>query len=176
MNTLLLRVAGVVVTLSTLYGPLTYAQEIPELEPGNHPVSRSFESAFPEKVIPLDATLPWVTRFNGDETFNEDHQLEMATTVVMNPESTHTMDHDHSMDHGKGMDAEGVIKKIQAGQNKIKIKHGPIDKLGMPGMTMVFKVEDAALLEGLSKGGEVMFSVDNTSGGFVITDIKPAAK
>ena len=69
------------------------------------------------------------------------------------------------------MDGVGVIKQIKEGQGKIKLKHGPIDRLGMPAMTMVFKVEDTSQLEGLTKNQEVGFSVDNSSGGFVVTRI-----
>ena len=73
-----------------------------------------------------------------------------------------------------GMDATGEIKAIRPNQGKIKIKHGPIDRLGMPAMTMMFKVGDPEMLNGLEKGKSVNFSVDNTSGGFVITHIESA--
>ena len=39
-------------------------------------------------------------------------------------------------------------------------------------MSMVFKVADPAMLQGIEKDAEVEFSVDNSSGGFVITDIR----
>ncbi len=72
------------------------------------------------------------------------------------------------------MDAMGVIKQIKPGQGKVKIEHGAIESMGMPAMTMMFKVNDPSQLEGLEKGSTVDFSVDNSSGGFVITNIKPA--
>ena len=77
------------------------------------------------------------------------------------------------MSHGmhKGMDGKGVVKTIRADQGKVKIEHGPIDKYGMPAMTMMFTVKDPSQLEGLSKGDEVGFDVDNSSGGFVVTNI-----
>ena len=71
------------------------------------------------------------------------------------------------------MDARGIVKTIRAEQGKVKIQHGPIERLGMPGMTMMFSVKDPALLQGVTKGAEVDFTVDNTAGGFVITNIKP---
>ena len=72
------------------------------------------------------------------------------------------------------LDATGTVSQVRMDQAKVKIKHGPIERLGMPAMTMVFKVSDPAMLEGLSKDLAVEFSVDNSSGGFVITEIKPA--
>ena len=40
--------------------------------------------------------------------------------------------------------SEGVVKKVDKAQGKLTIKHGPLENLGMPGMTMVFRVRDAA--------------------------------
>jgi len=77
-------------------------------------------------------------------------------------------------DANTGMDARGTVKTIRAEQGKVKIEHGPIDRLGMPAMTMMFKVNDPSQLEGIEKGSTVDFSVDNSSGGFVITNIKPS--
>jgi len=81
------------------------------------------------------------------------------------------------MSHGahQGMDGMGVVKTIRAEQGKVKIQHGPIDKFGMPEMTMMFKVTDPAMLKGLEKGDEVGFNVDNSSGGFVVTKIMTMA-
>ena len=73
-----------------------------------------------------------------------------------------------------GLDATGVIKTIRAEQGKVKIEHGPIDRLGMPAMTMMFKLANPKLLEGLEKGESVKFTVDNSAGGFVITAIESA--
>jgi Cu/Ag efflux protein CusF len=76
-----------------------------------------------------------------------------------------------SNDMSAGMDARGEVEMIRASQGKVKIKHGPIDKYGMPAMTMMFKVADPALLGKLKKGSTIDFDIDNSSGGFVITDI-----
>jgi len=67
-------------------------------------------------------------------------------------------------------DARGVVKSIRNG--KIKLQHGPIEKYGMPGMTMMFKTTDPTMLDGLSLGAEVEFDVDSTDSGFTITRIK----
>lgn len=74
---------------------------------------------------------------------------------------------------GGMMDGTGVVKGIRAEQGKVKIAHGPIEKFGMPKMTMMFKVEDMAMLTGLEKDQEVAFNVENTSGGFIVTRIMP---
>jgi Cu/Ag efflux protein CusF len=40
-------------------------------------------------------------------------------------------------------------------------------------MTMMFQVQDAAMLEGIEPDTEVDFDIDNSAGGFEITNIKP---
>jgi len=134
-----------------------------------HPSSPSFESPFPDAILPLDAKLSWKNRFNGDETFNEQETLGQKTSMTVMDHSSHG---DMAKDKvGMGMDAMGVIKQIKPGQGKIKIEHGAIERMGMPAMTMMFKVEDMSILDGLEKGNTVGFSVDNSSGGFVVTNL-----
>lgn len=74
-------------------------------------------------------------------------------------------DGDHPM-------TEGVIKKINTGTGKITIKHGPITNLDMPPMSMVFGVEDKAMLEGLAKGDKVKFYVVDKDGKMIIEEIE----
>ena len=51
----------------------------------------------------------------------------------------------------------GEVKKVDREAGKVTIKHGPIENLKMPPMTMVFRVKDAAMLEGLVPGTQVRF-------------------
>jgi len=69
-----------------------------------------------------------------------------------------------------GSDATGVVQSINAAERKVKVKHGPIAKLDMPGMTMVFRVSDPKLLDQVREGEQVGFTVERgAAGGFVIT-------
>jgi Cu(I)/Ag(I) efflux system protein CusF len=63
----------------------------------------------------------------------------------------------------------GEIRKIDRDNKKITLKHGAIKNLDMPGMTMVFQVKDASLLDGLAVGNVVQFSAENVSGAIVVT-------
>lgn len=76
-------------------------------------------------------------------------------------------DGDHPM-------TEGVIKKINMDTGKITIKHGPIVNLDMPPMSMVFGVQDAAMLDGLAKGDNVKFYVVDKDGKMVIEELEAA--
>lgn len=87
--------------------------------------------------------------------------------------------HAQAMDHGKmgGMSAsmsEGEVRKIDKEAKKITLKHGDIKNLDMPGMTMVFQVRDAALLDKVKAGDKVMFTAEKGEGGIVVTAIEPA--
>ena len=164
----------IAVLLALLVGSsVTVAQQESVLDPAQHPTSAEFQSVYPEKILPLNTKLSWTNRFNGDETFNEIEVLEKVVTTTSMTGLTQDDQASHSSQSKQNMkmDGMGVIKQLKPEQGKVKIKHGPIERLGMPAMTMLFKVDDVDQLEGLEKGQEVGFSVDNASGGFVITHI-----
>lgn len=70
--------------------------------------------------------------------------------------------------------ADGEVKKVDKENGKVTLKHGEIQNLGMPGMTMVFKVQDPAVLDKLQPGDKVRFSAEKAEGGIVVTRIEPA--
>ncbi len=73
-----------------------------------------------------------------------------------------TMEH---MDHG-AMHAsadtvltDGLVKKIDKNGGKLTITHGPLPN-GMPGMTMAFRVKNAAWLNKIREGQKIRFAID----------------
>jgi len=70
--------------------------------------------------------------------------------------------------------SEGVVRKIDAANAKITLKHGPIVNLDMPGMTMVFRVQSPELLKAVKVGDTVKFHVENLNGVFTVTAIQAA--
>ena len=68
--------------------------------------------------------------------------------------------------------SDGEVRRIDRDSRKITLKHGEIKNLDMPGMTMVFQVKDAALLDTLQVGNKVKFRADRTDGAFVVTNIQ----
>lgn len=69
---------------------------------------------------------------------------------------------------------EGEVKKVDAAQGKVTIKHGEIKNLDMPGMTMVFVVKNPAMLDMVKPGDKVMFKAEKSGGALVVTEIQPA--
>lgn len=53
----------------------------------------------------------------------------------------------------------GRIVSLDAAAGRVKLAHGPLTTLGMPGMTMSFPVEPPSLLKGLHAGQEVDFEL-----------------
>lgn len=68
--------------------------------------------------------------------------------------------------------ADGMIKKIDAAQKKITIKHGELKDLEMPAMTMVFAAGDAVDLAKLKAGQKVKFMASRVNGRLTVTEIK----
>ena len=70
--------------------------------------------------------------------------------------------------------SEGEVRKVDKAKKTITLKHGPIKNLDMPGMTMMFQVADASLLENVKAGDKVRFVVAKPGGKLTVTEIQPA--
>jgi Cu/Ag efflux protein CusF len=69
----------------------------------------------------------------------------------------------------------GQVTKIDESAGKITLKHGPIKNLDMnEGMTMVFRVQDPAMLKQLKVGEKVKFDADRINGQITVTKIEKA--
>lgn len=68
----------------------------------------------------------------------------------------------------------GEVRKVDMEYKKITIKHGDIKEFDMPGMTMVFGVKDAVLLDKIKAGDKVTFRTEKAGGALVVTEIQLA--
>jgi len=69
---------------------------------------------------------------------------------------------------------DGEVRKVDKDNQKITLRHGEIKNLDMPGMTMVFKVKDPAMLDKVQAGDKVKFRAEKSGGALVVTEIQPA--
>lgn len=69
---------------------------------------------------------------------------------------------------------DGEVMKVDRAAGEVTIKHGPIAKLDMGPMTMVFHVAAPRMLEKLKAGDKIKFDADRVNGAFTITEIKKA--
>jgi Cu/Ag efflux protein CusF len=74
---------------------------------------------------------------------------------------------------------DGEIRKVDKDAGKLTIKHAELSNLDMPPMTMVFKVQDKAMLTQVAAGDKVRFAADKVGGALTVTALetsKPTSK
>lgn len=92
----------------------------------------------------------------------------------------HAQSHGHTGGHASaGSEAatdmtEAEVRKVDKDNKKITLKHGAIKNLDMPPMTMVFNVNDAAMLDKVQAGDKVRFKASGEGGKFTVTDLQSA--
>lgn len=125
--------------------------------------------------------LPWTGLFRPDGEFVPEAELDSGGRLSNTTGSAGTRvaemadNKSPPMPGHSAYDARGVIEKIYPDRQRVKLKHGPIDKYEMPGMTMVFRVKNPALLQGIGEGDERGIKIEMDGSSFVITGFEPAA-
>ncbi|KGS84227.1 copper binding periplasmic CusF family protein [Burkholderia pseudomallei MSHR7500] len=65
---------------------------------------------------------------------------------------------------------EAVVRQVDLATGMITLKHGALDNVGMPPMTMTFKAKDIAMAKRVRAGDSVRVRVENVDG--VMTVVK----
>jgi Cu(I)/Ag(I) efflux system periplasmic protein CusF len=100
--------------------------------------------------------------------------LTLVLSAAALPFAAHSAGADHDAYQAPSTDAAaplstGEVRKVDVGAKKITIRHGPLENLGMPPMTMVFQVSDPTLLGNVKAGDKVAFRAENQGGALVLT-------
>lgn len=106
-------------------------------------------------------TIGVLTAVTFHAAFASDHSMSAKASASMSSANSASNDM-----------TDGEVKKIDKSTNKITLKHGDIKNLDMPGMTMVFKIKDAAALDTLKAGDKVKFRAEKADGAILVTDIQ----
>lgn len=61
--------------------------------------------------------------------------------------------------------ADGEVRKVDKKTKTLIIKHGPIQAIDMPAMTMEFEVMDPRMLERVKPGDKIRFQAEMRAGG-----------
>jgi Cu(I)/Ag(I) efflux system periplasmic protein CusF len=72
--------------------------------------------------------------------------------------------------------AEGQVRRVDAANNKITIRHGEIKSLDMPPMSMVFVAKPASILNGIAAGDKIRFTAIEENSQYVVTKIEKVAQ
>ena len=70
--------------------------------------------------------------------------------------------------------SDGEITRWDPRTGKVTLRHGEIKNLGMPPMTMVFRVTDASMLAPFKPGDKVRFRVEQRTGAYIVTRMEAA--
>lgn len=68
----------------------------------------------------------------------------------------------------------GEVRKVDKEQGKVTLRHGPLQNLDMPAMTMVFRVADPKLLDGVKEGDRVNFTAEKVNGTYTVKSLETA--
>lgn len=85
--------------------------------------------------------------------------MNMASGTQQNADAKNSMSH-------------GEVKKVDNAAGKLTIKHGPLENLGMEGMTMAFKVKDPAMLSQVKVGDKIDFVAEEVNGSLTVTKLQ----
>ncbi|MGI9302877.1 MAG: copper-binding protein [Gammaproteobacteria bacterium] len=129
-----------------------------------------YRSVFENADLRPDQKLPWKKLFREDSSFVPEDRLGGDTETESAPITKDAQP--GSMQAIEASDAEAVIKSIDKEAGKVKLKHGPIAKFDMPGMTMIFRVADPMLLDKVKEGEQVRITVEQQGNAFVVTDFR----
>ena len=70
-------------------------------------------------------------------------------------------------------DAE--VEKVDRATGMVTLKHGALENVGMPPMTMAFKAKNAAMVKQVHEGDKVKVRVENVNGTLIIVKLKKAS-
>ena len=68
---------------------------------------------------------------------------------------------------------DGEVKNVDNKSGQVTLKHGPIENMKMPPMTMAFPVQDPSVLSSLKEGSKVKFALENVNGVPTVTTLIP---
>lgn len=93
--------------------------------------------------------------------------LLLAVTMMLGLAATHVW--------AQASLTDGEIRKVDVSAGKLTIRHGPMKKFDMDdGMTMVYRVQDPAMLKAVKAGDKVKFDAEHVNGQFIVTKIEKA--
>lgn len=67
---------------------------------------------------------------------------------------------------------DGEIRKVDVAAQKLTVRHGRIENLGMSPMTMVFRIKDPAVLTQVKPGDKVKMTVERIDGALTIVALQ----
>ena len=68
--------------------------------------------------------------------------------------------------------ADGVVRDIDPLLGRVTLRHGPIENLGIPAMSMIFWVRDLRMIQLITSGAAIRFAADRVDGKLTIVHLE----
>ena len=102
------------------------------------------------------------------------HDSHSAHTPMSAVSSSQTVDADTTTHADPSELSEGEITRWDPRTLKVTLRHGEIKNLGMPPMSMVFRVQDTGVVGALQPGDKVRFRAEKVDGVYTVTSLEAA--
>lgn len=96
-----------------------------------------------------------------------------APTMAAEGHDAHEHEAMHAPTAAEAPLTEGIVKKIDKSVGKVTISHGPLPN-GMPAMTMVFRVKEAAWIDKMKEGQKIRFAAGQIDGAMTLLKFEAA--
>ena len=102
--------------------------------------------------------------------------LALASASLAHAQSSEPAGHDahHAQPAAgeQGLLSEGEVRKVDREAGKLTLRHGPLANLGMPAMTMVFKVKDPSMISQVKVGDKIDFVAEEIDGALTVVKMQ----
>lgn len=112
--------------------------------------------------------------YSSAPAFAQSHAGHGAHSTPANAPASTSANTPANAAQSQSMLADGEVKKVDKAAGKVTVSHGPLKNLGMPAMTMVFRVKEASWLDALQAGMKIRFQAETIDGALTIVRYEAA--
>jgi Cu/Ag efflux protein CusF len=80
-----------------------------------------------------------------------------------------------SMQSSNAALTDAEVRKVDPASGMVTLKHGALQNVGMPAMTMAFKAKDAAMIKRIHEGDKVKVRIEDVDGTMTIVRLEKAS-
>lgn len=93
--------------------------------------------------------------------------LLLALPLASAAQSGHAAHHEGTAATQTAM-TDGIVRKVDRAAGSVTIAHEALTNLGMPKMTMTFRVKERAWLDSMKEGARIRFVAANVNGALTV--------
>ena len=105
---------------------------------------------------------------------HDNHSAHMPMSAAPPSQAADTPADTHATHADPSELSEGEITRWDARTLKVTLRHGEIKNLGMPPMSMVFRVQDTSVVGAMKPGDKVRFRAEQVDGVYTVKQLEAA--